>query len=266
MHDSNFQSLDSLAERVAALETRLNRMQRRQRGWRTMAAIGAVTTLACLTLWAQNATGPLTVRAPFRIVGAGGKTIFSVTDNGSGAGTLEMKGSTGKSFTAGVTQQGDAFGRWDASNGSALIGTPQGKKDFGIRVLAAGTNTSTIGMVQSSQTSMIAIGRNGIMKIGLAVDAKSAVMGILDNAGGDYLSDFVDRGAGGDMEIANKSGQIVARVDANPNSNEGRANFMNAGGTVLARMGAAGEHGDVVLSSANKAIGVWEMALTGMLH
>ena len=55
-------------------------------------------------------------------------------------------------------------------------------------------------------------------------------------------------------------------MDANPANNEGRAVFTNAGGQPLAKIGAAGEHGDVLLGGPNKAVAVWEMALTGMLR
>ena len=60
--------------------------------------------------WAQNITGPMTLRAPFRVVGTGGRTILSVTESAPGAGKLEMPGPGGKSFTAGVSAQGGAFG------------------------------------------------------------------------------------------------------------------------------------------------------------
>jgi hypothetical protein len=260
-------SASDLAHRVDWLESKLRQMQRRQRNQRIATTMVTVVVLACLTVWAQNTTGPITVRAPFRIVGSGGQTILSVTEAAPGAGKLEMRNSGGKSFTAGVDAQGGAFGRWDASNGSALIGVPPGKTDFGIRLMAAGTNTTTVALAENNQSSMVAVGRNGVAKLEMVVNTTESLMGVMDNAGKFYLSALRDHGtSAGALEIANASGQVVASMDSNPKTTEGRATFTDAGGRPLAKIGAAGDHGDVLLAGTNKGVALWEMGLTGMLH
>jgi hypothetical protein len=257
-------SQDDLLERLATLEATVRHMQRRRRDRRTVAGIAMLAVLTGLTLGAQSSSGPI-VRAPFRIVGARGQTLLSVTEGAPGSGKLEMKGAGGKSFTVGIRDQGDAFGRWDAAAGSAYIGAPPGK-DFGVRLYAAGSNTTTVAMSESGQSAIIALGLHGTPKLLMRSDSTSARIGVLDDSGQKYLSNLTTHGSsGGDLEIANASGQVVAFMDANPNNNEGRAVFTNAGGEPLAKIGAAGPHGDVLLGGPNKSVAVWEMALTGMM-
>ncbi len=207
-----------------------------------------------------------TVKAPFRVVGAGGQTLLNVIEVAPGSGKLEMKGANGKSFTAGMTNQGDAFARWDAAMGTAYIGAPPGKV-FGVRLFAAGSETTTLAMTEAPDSALIAIGLHGTPKLVLRADTAGAKMGVLDDSGSRFLSNLTAHGnSGGDVEIANASGQIVAFMDANPANNEGRAVFASAGGEPLAKIGAAGPHGDVLLGGPNKTVAVWEMALTGMLR
>ena len=257
-------SQDDLLQRLATLEATLRHMQRRRRDGRTL-GIAVLAVLTGLTLWAQGSAGNI-VRAPFRIVGARGQTLLSVTEGAPGSGKLEMKGPGGKSFTVGITDQGDAFGRWDAATGSAYIGAPPGK-DFGVRLYAAGGNTATVAMSESGQSAIVALGLHGTPKLVMRTDNASAIIGVLDDSGKKYLSNLTTHGnSGGDLELANASGQIVAFMDSNPNNNEGRAVFTSAGGEPLAKIGAAGPHGDVLLSGPNKTVAVWEMALTGMMR
>jgi hypothetical protein len=215
---------------------------------------------------AQYRSAASTVKAPFRIVGAGGQTLLSVTEGAPGSGKLEMKGASGKAFTVGITDQGDAFGRWDASNGSAYVGSPSGKY-FGVRLYAAGGNKTMVAMSESDHGATVAVGLNGASKVEMNVDNTGARVGVLDDSGQKYLSNLTTHGSnGGDLEIANGSGQIVALMDANPANSEGRAVFTNAGGEPLAKIGAAGPHGDVLLFGPDKSVPVWEMALTGMMR
>ena len=148
-----------------------------------------------------------------------------------------------------------------------MIGVPPGKTDFGIRLLAAGTNTSTAAMSENSQGALVAVGRAGVPKVEMVVSNGGTEIGILDDAGKLYTSALRDHGSrGGDLEIANGSGEVVATIDANPKNNEGRAVFTDSGGRPLAKIGAAGDHGDVLLGGPNKVVAVWEMGLTGMMH
>jgi hypothetical protein len=257
-------SQDDLLKRLAELEATVRQMQRSRRDRRRVAGAAAVVALAGLTVFAQGSSGNI-VRAPFRVVGAGGQTIFSVTEVSAGSGKLEMKGPGGKSFSAGLTDKGDAFGSWNGATGSAYIGAPP-TKDFGVRISTAGGSNTVAAMTESSTSAFIGIGLHGVPKVAMEIDSKGSKLGVLNDTADKYLSNLTTHGSsGGDLELANSSGQIVAFMDANPNNNEGRAVFANAGGEALARIGAAGPHGDVVLSNPNKAIGVWEMALTGML-
>jgi hypothetical protein len=257
-------SENNLLDRLATLEATVRQMQRRRRDRRTVTAVATLAVLTGLTLWAQG-SGPI-VRAPFRIVGARGQTLLSVTEGASGSGTLEMKGAGGKSFTVGITDQGDAFGRWNAATGSAFIGAPPGK-DFGVRLYAAGGTTATVAMSENTQSAIVAVGLHGVPKLVMRADGTGGRIGVLDDAGQKYLSNLTTHGStGGDLELANASGQIVAFVDANPANNEGRAVFTSAGGEPLAKIGAAGPHGEVLLNGPNKTVAVWEMALTGMMR
>jgi hypothetical protein len=256
---------EDLLNRLATLEATVRHMQRRRRDRRIVAGISTLAVLTGLTLWAQGSPGNI-VRAPFRIVGARGQTLLSVTEGAPGSGKLEMKGPGGKSFTVGITDQGNAFGRWDAATGSAYIGAPSGK-DFGVRLYAAGGNTTTVAMSESGQSAIVALGLHGTAKVVMRADSTAGRVGVLDDSGQKYLSNLTTHGnSGGDLELANASGQIVAFMDANPNNNAGRAVFANAGGEPLAKIGAAGPHGDVLLGGPNKSVAVWEMALTGMMR
>jgi hypothetical protein len=258
-------SQDELLNRLATLEATVRHVQRRRRDRRTVAGITTLAVLTGLTLWAQGSPGNV-VRAPFRIVGARGQTLLSVTEGAPGSGKLEMKGAGGKSFTVGITDQGDAFGRWDAATGSAYIGAPP-SKDFGVRLYAAGGNTTTVAMSESAHSAIVALGLHGTAKVAMRADSTAGRVGVLDDSGQKYLSDLTTHGnSGGDLELGSASGQIVAFMDANPNNNEGRAVFANAGGEPLAKIGAAGPHGDVLLGGPNKSVAVWEMALTGMMR
>jgi hypothetical protein len=215
---------------------------------------------------AQSRSAPSTVKAPFRIVGAEGQTLLTVTEGAPGSGKLEMKGASAKAFTVGITDQGDAYGRWDASNGSAYIGSPPGKY-FGVRLYAAGGTKTMVAMSETGHAATVAVGLNGTTKVEMNVDNTGARVGVLDDSGQKYLSNLTTHGgSGGDLEIANGAGQIVAIVDANPTNSEGRAVFTNAGGQPLAKIGAAGPHGDVLLFGPDKSVPVWEMALTGMMR
>jgi hypothetical protein len=122
-------------------------------------------------------------------------------------------------------------------------------------------------MSESGQSAIVALGLRGTPKVLMRADNTAAIIGVLDDSGKKYLSNLTTHGnSGGDLELANASGQIVAFMDSNPNNNEGRAVFASAGGEPLAKIGAAGPHGDVLLSGPNKAVAVWEMALTGMMR
>jgi hypothetical protein len=258
-------SENNLLDRLATLEATVRQMQRRRHDRRAVAGVATLAVLTGLTLGAQSSSGPI-VRAPFRIVGARGQTLLNVTEGAPGSGKLEMKGAGGKSFTVGITDQGDAFGRWDAATGSAYIGAPP-SKDFGVRLYAAGGNTATVAMSENTQSAIVAVGLHGTPKLVMRADITGGRIGVLDDAGQKYLSNLTTHGnSGGDLELANASGQIVAFMDANPSNNQGRAVFANAGGEPLAKIGAAGPHGEVLLSGPNKAVAVWEMALTGMMR
>ena len=184
---------------------------------------------------AQSRSAQSTVKAPFRIVGAAGQTLLSVTEGAPGSGKLEMKGASGKAFTVGITDQGDAYGRWDASNGSAYIGSPPGKY-FGVRLYAAGGTKTMAAMSESDHAATIAVGLNGTTKVEMNVDNTGARVGVLDDSGQKYLSNLTTHGgSGGDLEVANGSGQIVAIIDSNPTNSEGRAVFTNAGGAAAGK-------------------------------
>src|ERR1700722_385907 len=255
----------NLLYRLPTLEATVRQLQRRRRDRRALAALAMLAVLTGLTLGAQSSSGPI-VRAPFRIVGARGQTLLSVTEGAPGSGKLEMKGAGGKSFTVGITDQGDAFGRWDAAKGPPYIGAPP-SKELVVRLYAAGGNTATVGMSENTQSAIVAVGLHGTPKLVMRADSTGGRIGVLDNSGQKYLSNLTAHGnSGGDLELANASGQIVAFMDANPSNNQGRAVFANAGGEPLAKIGAAGPHGEVLLSGPNKAVAVWEMALTGMMR
>jgi hypothetical protein len=272
-------TLQSLSQRIDLLEKRIARDEASTSGGPAKAGgypAGNDVDAAVQKLTAQVAelqqeaaqarSTPSTVKAPFRIVGAEGQTLLTVTESAPGSGKLVMKGVNGKAFTVGIAEHGDPYARLDASDGSAYIGSPAGK-NFGVRLFAPGTENTVAAMTGTMGEALIALGLHGTAKVVMSVDSKGARVGILDNAGQKYVSNLTTHGnGGGDLELANPSGQVVAYMDANPTNNEGRAGFTSAGGEPLAKIGAAGEHGDVLLSGSNKTVAVWEMALTGMLR
>jgi hypothetical protein len=189
---------------------------------------------------------------------------FSTTKNGA---KLQMNGpGGGKSVVAGISDEdSDPFVRVNSAGGSGLIGAPSGNA-FGFRIYGADGKTANAGMIEDAQgNSSITIARQGIPRVSMAVGTSSGIIGVLDKAGGKYASSLTSYdGDGGALKIANSSGQIVAMVDANPTNNQGRAVFTDTGGNPLAKIGAAGAHGDVLLGGPDKAIAVWEFMLTGM--
>ena len=151
-------------------------------------------------------------------------------------------------------QHGDPDVRLDASDGSAYIGSPTGKNS-GVRLFEPGTE-NTVGAITETVGggAVVAVGIHGISKVETRVDNKGARVGILDNSGQKYVSNLTTHGnGGGDLELANPSGQVVAFMDANPVNNEGCAVFTSAGGEPLAKIGAAGDHGDVLLGGLRRA-------------
>ena len=123
-------------------------------------------------------------------------------------------------------------------------------------------------MSESGQSAIVALGLHGTPKVHHENrQHQRASLACSMTQVQKYLSNLTTHGnSGGDLELANASGQIVAFMDSNPNNNEGRAVFTSAGGEPLAKIGAAGPHGDVLLSGPNKTVPVWEMALTGMMR
>jgi hypothetical protein len=74
----------------------------------------------------------------------------------------------------------------------------------------------------------IAVGLHGTPKLVMRPDSTGSRIGVLDDSGQKYLSNLTTHGnSGGDLELANASGQIVAFMDANPSDKEGRAVFAN---------------------------------------
>lgn len=272
-------TLQSLSQRIDLLEKRIARDEASAGGGPAKAGgypADADVDAAVQKLTAQVAelqqeiaearSTPSTVKAPFRIVGAEGQTLLTVTEGAPGSGKLVMKGASGKAFTVGIADQGDPYARWDASNGSAYIGSPPGRY-FGVRLFAPGTDTTVVSISETVGQANVALGLHGTAKVEMRVDGTGARVGVLDNSGEKYVSNLTAHGnGGGDLELSNPSGQVVAIVDANPTNNEGRAVFTNGGGEPLAKIGAAGDHGDVLLGGPNKTVAVWEMALTGMLR
>jgi BMFP domain-containing protein YqiC len=85
-------------------------------------------------------------------------------------------------------------------------------------------------------------------------------MSIMSTGGKDYVH-ISEAGDNGEVDLSNSSGQVVAIIGANPTNGEGHADFMDTAGVPLAVMGAAGDHGDVVLyGQGGKRIPVWEFA------
>jgi hypothetical protein len=272
-------TLQSLSQRIDLLEKRIARDEASTSGGPAKSPAypaGTDVDAAVQKLTAQVAeleqemaearSTPSTVKAPFRIIGAEGQTLLTVTEGAPGSGKLVMKGVSGKAFTVGIADQGDPYARWDASNGSAYIGSPPGK-NFGVRLFEPGTENTVAALSETVGGALIAVGLHGTSKVEMNVNNTGARVGILDSSGQKYVSNLTTHGnGGGDLELATPSGQVVAFMDANPTNNAGRAVFTNAGGEPMAKIGAAGDHGDVLLGGSNKTVAVWEMALTGMLR
>ena len=188
---------------------------------------------------------------------------LSATENGAKL-QLNVPGG-GKTFSAGISDSdGDAFARWNTANGAVLVGTPTGK-DLGIRLYLADGKTPTVGITENAQgDAQVAVAQGGVSRIAMQVHGKSAKLGVFDGSGKNFSALLTTHEeGGGNLELANGSGQIVALMDANPTNSQGRAVFTDSGGTPLAKIGAAGSHGEVLLSGPNKALAVWEMMLTG---
>ncbi len=190
--------------------------------------------------------------------------FFSATSKGA---KLQINNPGGvESFTAGISENdNDAFAQVKSKSGAiATIGSPHG--EFGVRLYGTDGKTPTAGMVEDGQgNARIGISKNNIWRVNMGIGGASGIVGILDGTGKKYLSALTNYpGGGGSLQIANPSGQIVSLVDANPVNNEGRAVFTDNGGQPLAKIGAAGPHGDVQLFGVGKGLDLWIKGLTGL--
>lgn len=185
---------------------------------------------------------------------SGGHGLLEV-NSGSGSGRVEM----GVLATGGYVTVSSTGGE------RAFMGAPKGK-EFGFRLYPGSADTAVAGMIEDSQgNATIGISKNDIWRVDMAVGGASGIVGVLDNSGKKYLSALTNYpGGGGSLQVANPSGQIVSLVDANPTNNEGRAVFTDNGGVPLAKIGAAGPHGDVQLFGQGKGVDLWIKGLIGL--
>lgn len=194
----------------------------------------------------------------------GTKEVGSFSSNSEGAKLLINSPGGGASFSAGISlNDSDAYARVNSKSGySTLIGAPGGK-GMGVRLYDIDGKTATAGMLEDSNGPLVGVLSKGKQIASLAVLGGLGYVGVTgdDNK---YLAALTSYpGGGGALQIANPAGQIVSLVDSNPATNTGRAVFTNSGGQPLAKIGAAGVHGDVLLGGPDKALAVWEMMLTG---
>lgn len=194
----------------------------------------------------------------------GGKdAVASLIGNQNGA-ELMLLGSGDNIFAAGMSDDdSSAYAEIESATGSAYIGA---EKDFGVRIYGADGKTATAGMVEDAQgNASVQLAQKGVPRVSLAVGGASGIVGVLDGTGKKFLAALTNYpGGGGALQVAAPSGQIVAQVDANPVNNLGRAVFTDGGGNPLAKIGAAGSHGDVLLSGNGKAFQLWAKMIAGL--
>jgi len=143
-----------------------------------------------------------------------------------------------------------------------------GGDDFrGMRVYAK--NDSFVQIAQPTGAATYASlsihrpGRNiSSMFFGLRPGNKPGII-IVGDQTGNIATEITEEGGHGVMNLNNPAGQTVAIIGSNPTNSEGHAKFMDAGGNSLAAIGAAGTHGDVILTGDGKGVPVWEFMLTG---
>jgi hypothetical protein len=66
---------------------------------------------------------------------------------------------------------------------------------------------------------------------------------------------------GGEMYVANSTGQKVGGITTDPGSNTGQVLLYDSGGTPLVTVGVQGNHGDVLLNSSDKTLDMWKYML-----
>ena len=101
--------------------------------------------------------------------------------------------------------------------------------------------------------------------IGIRADNGLPVVSII-GSDGKATAEMTQNSSGGEMHFYNLSGQLTTIIGTNSGNGEGHAVFADANQNPLLIMGAAGDHGDVILGDGKKSIPIWEMALTGFLR
>jgi hypothetical protein len=201
-----------------------------------------VSTLESSVDYLVQTRSPDTLLAPFKVLGKDGKPVLTVTEE-DGGGALRL-------FGAGGT--------------SALIGSPHGQ--FGIRLYPANASRPAAAMIIDPQgIPTIGVASNGKWRATMQIVSDQGHIGVKGSQSDAYLAALTSYpGGGGALQIALPSAQVVSLVDANPANNEGRAVFTNTGGQPLAKIGAAGSHGDVLIGGNGKAFELWGRMVAGL--
>lgn len=153
------------------------------------------------------------------------------------------------------------------SSGKTILDVEAGADTFrGLRVYSQNQSFAQIGTHAETGYANVSVHLPGHddsrVVMGMYKDGRP-VIGILNDSG-IATTEITEENGGGDVRFANSGGLVTALVGNNPKNDEGHANFYSAAGNPMAEIGAAGNHGDVLLGSAGgKEVWVWEMTLTG---
>jgi hypothetical protein len=206
------------------------------------------------------------------------KETRASADN-SGSGLLQMPGQKGAS----MSRQANAFPNSPSSKIGTKVVAPFFVTDSDgniIMVVDAPAKGTVSGLtIYNPDGSFVQVGpgQSGFSGVrvydGRVGAAARAFMGLLENsrpgfalakADGSLSTGISTSGENAEMDFYNSSGKVAAVIGANPENGEGHAIFKDAGGTTLARIGAAGTHGDVILEGDGNRIPVWEFTLVGV--
>lgn len=249
-----------LEDRLAQLEARVVAAERRERSARHFGQALATAGLAAVALSAtvgfaapgqapaKSGPKPLTVRAPFVVVGADGKKIMAV-DRFDDREGVRVYGADGKE-AAGVFSQakGGLVTAWEAGsdNFAALLGSSQGT---GLHVVQKQKPAIELGLGDKQSGRLLMRANSGAISAAFGPDPKDG-KGLVElhNAGGGVEVKLAATAEGGDVRLSDPSG--ANRTTLLAAAGGGLVAVNSAAGRTLAQMTESGGSGSFAIADA----------------
>jgi hypothetical protein len=226
-----------MEDRLAVLEARLVRAERRSR---TMFGMGALFAGAGLLAMAapaltQQAAAPTVVRAPFRVVDEDGKLLLEIARDRDGA-ALRLRNAAGG--TAAILWADAAGGNINLINAAGKPSVSMTTRDdnAGGEIAVCNKDGTTLGSLFARED-----GAGGNLRI--------------NNASGKNVGALFARsdGAGGNFTVYDRNGGSAAAIIARPDGTGGDMAVYHKSGKVVGAIFAAAESGHLVVRDSSGA-------------